>query len=251
MNIALLGYGKMGRIIEQEALLKGHTIGLKINSENTFLLKSGVLKEVDVAIDFSNPDSVLNNIYHAFDAGIPIVVGTTGWLNNWNMVAEDARCRNASLFYASNFSLGVNLFFQLNKVLGQMMNEFPEYEMEIRETHHTEKKDAPSGTALSLAHILLENIQRKKNWVNYLIKDTFQENDFDMKPIGKDQLPIYSFRVGNHPGQHEVRFISEEDEIIISHRAKSRKGFALGAIFAAEWLLDKKGVFTMEDLIKF
>lgn len=250
MKIALLGYGKMGKVLEEEAQKRGHTIELKINSHNAFLLQEGALKGMDIAIEFSNPHAVLDNIYHCFDADVPVIVGTTGWLKDWNQVSEDARCRNQTLFYASNFSLGVNLFFQLNTVLARIMNDFPEYEVSLTEIHHRQKKDSPSGTALTLAESILDNIPRKKGWNNTLdghphsqSKNILDSNDLF------SSLTIQSLREDSVPGIHEIHYTSEEDEIVIKHIAKNRKGFALGAIFAAEWIRGKKGIFTMKDLI--
>jgi 4-hydroxy-tetrahydrodipicolinate reductase len=256
MKIALLGYGKMGKVLEEEAEKRGHSIALKINSQNAYLLNEGALKGMDLAIEFSNPQTVLNNIYHCFDAGVPVVVGTTGWLQDWNQVVEDARCRKQALFYASNFSLGVNLFFQLNTVLARMMKDFPEYNVNMVEVHHRAKKDSPSGTALSLAESLLENLSRKSGWVNYL-DGTYhaQSNGSDTESLNKasekSPLEINSFREDPVPGIHEIHYTSEEDEIVIKHSAKNRRGFALGAIFAGEWIQDKSGIFTMKDLIGF
>ncbi len=264
MNIALLGYGKMGKVLEEEAIKRGHVIVLKINSQNSHLLNEGALKGVDVAIEFSNPETVLENIYHCFDYNVPIVVGTTGWLEHWDLVTEDARCRDQTLFFASNFSLGVNLFFQLNTVLAKMMNEFPEYGVSLLEIHHKQKKDSPSGTALTLADSILEHLARKKGWVDFLSDGGTQSPEWHSKSISEEKainemnvsedstpLEIYSHRIDPNPGTHEVIYSSEEDEIRISHMAKNRRGFALGAIFAAEWVLGKNGVFTMNDLMNY
>jgi len=250
MQIALLGYGKMGKVLEEEALKRGHQIGLKIDSKNAYLLNQGALKGMDVAIEFTNPNSVLENIYHCFDANVPVIVGTTGWLQHWNQVREDARCRNQSLFYASNFSMGVNLFFQLNTVLAKMMNEFPEYSVSMTEIHHRQKKDSPSGTALSLAESILQNISRKKGWTNTLDGVAHAQ---DLVNAREDTSPLFieSFREDPVPGIHEVHYTSDEDEIVIKHSAKNRKGFAIGALFASEWIQGKQGVFTMKDLIGF
>jgi len=250
MKIALLGYGKMGKVLEEEAKKRGHEIVLRIDSKNAYLLNEGALKEADLAIEFTSPGTVVDNIYHCFDAGIPVIVGTTGWLEHWDLVVEDARCRNQSLFYSSNFSLGVNLFFQLNRVLAKMMNEFPEYEVSMTEIHHRAKKDSPSGTALSLAEGILENIPRKKGWVNELENSILSHSPGEFNP-SQDPLKIYSKREDPVPGIHEIHYTSDEDEIVILHSAKNRRGFAIGAIFAAEWILGKKGIFTMQDLLKF
>jgi len=249
MKIALLGYGKMGKVLEQEAIQRGHTIDLKITSQNADLLEKGALKGMDLAIEFSNPQTVVNNIYHCFDAGVPVVVGTTGWLKDWNQVTEDAKCRSQALFYASNFSLGVNLFFQLNIVLAKMMNEFPEYAVSMTEIHHRQKKDSPSGTALSLAEGILENLSRKKGWINTL--DGVHHTQSADLSNEQNPLDIQSLREDPVPGIHEIRYTSEEDEIVIKHSAKNRRGFALGAIFAGEWIQGKSGIFTMKDLIGY
>ncbi len=249
MKIALLGYGKMGKVLEEEAEKRGHTISVKINSSNEYLLTEGVLKEVDIAIEFSSPKTVVDHIYFCYDANIPVIVGTTGWLENWNLVTEDARCRNQALFFASNFSLGMNLFFQLNSVLSKMMNEFPEYEVSISETHHRDKKDSPSGTAITLADGIIENMIRKKGWngVGQINKIGYTQ------PMEEQESPIeiQSIRDGSVAGIHEIVYTSDQDEIVIKHTASSRIGFAQGAIFAAEWMLGKTGVYTMKDLMIF
>ncbi len=224
MKIALLGYGKMGKAIEQIALERGHEIVLKIGSSNKALITS---IKADVAIDFSLPSTVVENIKHCFNQDIPIVVGTTGWNDALKEIDTLCHSKKQSLLYASNFSIGVNLFFEMNKKLAELMNHFEQYDVSINETHHTEKLDAPSGTALSLAGQITTKIKRKT----------------------KENLNIFSHRKTNVIGDHLITYTSEIDQIELNHKAKNRKGFAQGAVLAAEWLIDKKGLFTMTDML--
>jgi 4-hydroxy-tetrahydrodipicolinate reductase len=235
MNIALIGYGKMGKEIEQIAISRGHTIVLKIGSANANYT-SEELKKADVAIEFSTPESAINNIYKCFATGVPIIVGTTGWLNKLDEVKQKCIEKNQTLFYASNYSIGVNLFFKLNTYLAKLMNPYPDYNVSIEEIHHVHKLDAPSGTAISLAHQVIEQIDSKQKWVN---ASSEKENE----------LSIVSKRIDEVPGTHTVTYSSTIDEINITHIAYNRKGFALGAIIAAEWAQNKKGVFGMNDLM--
>lgn len=239
LNIALLGYGKMGKEIEELALEAGHKIAVIIDNENDWNQKGSDLGKVDVAIDFSMPKTATSNIDKCFNANIPIVVGTTGWYTDFNKITKNCKEKNQSLFYATNFSLGVNIFSAINKKLAEIMNRFPDYEPSLSETHHTEKLDAPSGTAISLAKGILSQIERKTNWE---LKEENQE-------FSSDILPIKAYRIKNVPGTHEITYQSTVDEIKISHEAKSRKGFAKGALLAAEWVYNKKGVFNMTDLL--
>jgi 4-hydroxy-tetrahydrodipicolinate reductase len=245
MKIALLGYGKMGQIIEQFAVERGHEIVLKISSGNQAELTTANLSKADVAIDFSAPNTALNNIYACFDANLPIVVGTTGWYGQLQEVKNHCLSSNNTLLYGSNFSIGVNLFFHVNKVLAKLMNNFPAYEVQVEEIHHTQKLDAPSGTAMTIAEEIIGNLDRKKEWVNELVDTPFEE------VLKSDQLLIASQRIENVPGTHTVVYSSEVDEIELKHTAHSRAGFALGAVIAAEWLEHKQGFFNIADIFNF
>lgn len=237
MKIALSGYGKMGKEIEKIALERGHEIVVKFNDSDDWAGKEDKLAEADVAIEFSMPQSVVSNIFRCFDAEVPVVVGTTGWFGQLDHVKEVCRKHNRSILYASNFSIGVNLFFEANKVLAKLLNEHEGYEVELEETHHTAKVDSPSGTAITLANQIIDGLDRKDVWKN-------EKTDKDY------ELDIISHRVENVPGTHSVKYESDIDKIELIHTAKSRVGFAKGAVLAAEWLTDKKGVFTMTDLLK-
>ncbi len=238
MKIALIGYGKMGKAIEEIAVSQGHAIVLKVSVDNLEDNTVEKLREADVAIEFTGPESAFYNILRCLDAGVPVVCGSTGWLSRLEEVREYCRQKNGAFLYASNFSVGVNLFFELNKVLAAMMAPHPEYGSRITEIHHTEKKDAPSGTAITLAEQVLEKIKRKKGWVNH-ISDNL------------DELEILSERVDPAPGTHIVDYSSGIDTITITHTAHSRKGFASGAVLAAEFLAGKKGIFRMSDVLGF
>jgi len=238
MRILILGYGKMGKAIEEIAEERGHTIAHKININNTQALKFIDSKDVDVAIEFSQPDSASENITYCLEHNIPVVSGTTGWLDKKDEIEALCSSKNGTFFYASNFSLGVNLFFKLNDILAQMMKQQQSYNVEITEIHHTEKLDSPSGTAITLAEGLISNHSSKTEWIN---EHSDEEN----------VLPIISKREPNVPGTHLIKYISDVDEIEIKHTAKSRTGFALGAVLVAEWILDKKGVLSMKDFMKF
>lgn len=238
MNIALIGYGKMGKEIEQIALSRGHQIVLKVDAANAATYSIDELKKADVAIEFSIPESAISNIYKCFDANVPVVVGTTGWLSKLDEVKKLCDSKSQTLFYASNYSIGVNLFFQLNKQLAKLMNNYPEYTIQMEEIHHVHKLDAPSGTAISLANQIIEQNSIKQKWVNEAEKST-------------DELSIISKRIDEVPGTHTVTYSSQVDEINITHIAHNRKGFALGAVIAAEWVKDKKGVFGMDELMNF
>jgi len=245
MRIAILGYGKMGRIIEQFATERGHEIVLKVNVDNTEDLTISNLKKADVAIDFSTPDSALSNIELCFDAGVPVVVGTTGWYGHLQTVKNKCVEGNNTLLYASNFSIGVNVFFFVNKVLAKIMNRYPQYEVQVEEIHHTQKLDSPSGTAMTIAEGILSELDRKNEWVNELIGSG---EEFIVKP---DQLLIESHRIEDVPGTHTVIYSSEVDDIEFKHKAHSRAGFALGAVLAAEWLEDKTGFYNITDMFDF
>jgi 4-hydroxy-tetrahydrodipicolinate reductase len=237
MNIALIGYGRMGKEIEKIAISRGHKIGLKIDITNQNDLSIENLQKCDVAIEFTIPDSAINNYKLCFEAGIPVVSGTTGWLDKKDEVYSKCAETNGTFFYGSNFSVGVNLFFELNKKLADLMAPRKEYDVEMTEVHHTQKLDAPSGTAISLADDILETLPTKTSWVN---DTTPKENEMNIK----------SERVGQVPGIHTVKYESEIDFVEITHSAKSRKGFAFGAVLAAEFCLENKGILTMKDLLK-
>ena len=236
MKIALIGYGKMGKEIEKIALERGHTVPLIIDINNQNDLSVSNLKDIDAVIEFSIPDSAYKNYLCCFDANVPVVSGTTGWLDKYSEIVEICNSKKKGFFYASNYSLGVNLFFALNKRLAQLMNPFPEYDVVLEEIHHTQKLDAPSGTAITLADDIVSSIDRKKTWCL---------NDFK----STDDLQIVAKRLGKVPGTHTISYDSDVDSIEISHVAKSRKGFALGAVLAAEFIKGKTGVYGMNDLL--
>lgn len=237
MNIALVGYGKMGHEIERIALERGHTIVCIIDIDNRHDFMSEAFRSAHVAIEFSRPDAAIENYRKCFQAGVPVVSGTTGWLEHKEEI-EQACKQGQTFFYASNYSLGVNLFFSLNKRLAEMMNGFPVYDLHLREVHHTQKLDAPSGTAITLAEDIIERLDRKQLWV-------------DHKTNNPDELVILSERTGEVPGYHEIVYESIVDTITISHNAKSRVGFALGAVLAAEFTATHKGYLGMNDLLGF
>lgn len=245
MNIALIGYGKMGQIIERFAIDRGHEVVLKISVDNLEDLTAANLKKADVAIDFSAPDAAIGNIYACFDANVPLVVGTTGWYGQLQQIKNECLNGNNSLLYGSNFSIGVNLFFHINEVLATLMNDYPAYEVQVEEIHHTQKLDSPSGTAMTLAEGIIDHIDRKSEWVNELEGQELTE------VLKKEQLLISSDRIENVPGTHTVVYSSEVDEIAIKHTAHSRAGFALGAIIAAEWLQHKQGFYNISDIFNF
>lgn len=230
MKIALLGYGKMGKTIEQLAIERGHTIVLK-TSRNSNTLE---LNNADVAIDFSVPSAAFNNIKTCLEHQIPVISGTTGWLDQYNEVLEICTANNGTFLYASNFSLGVNLFFELNKKLSQLVANRPEYKVALEEIHHTQKLDAPSGTAISLAEDIINN----SNYTGWTLNSP-----------ESSEIPITAKRIEHVPGTHSITYNSDIDSIEITHTAHNRKGFALGAIVAAEWIASKKGVFTMQDVL--
>ena len=248
MKLALLGYGKMGQIIEKIATDRKHEIVLKIDYNNLNELTPENLAKADVAIEFSTPGTVLGNIKQCFNAGTPIVVGTTGWYNQLPQVKEICEEGGHTLLYASNFSIGVNVFFYVNKVLAKLMNNYPYYDVQVEEIHHTQKLDSPSGTGITIAEGIIENLDRKKEWVNVLTTDGDETADDN---VNADQLLIESFRIDSVPGTHTVLYDSEVDTIELKHTAHNRNGFALGAVMAAEWLSDKKGFHSIEDMFNF
>ncbi len=237
MRIALFGYGKMGKEIEQIALQRGYEIALKIDLNNAETFSEGELKKCDAAIEFSIPRTAISNMNKCFDAGVPVVVGTTGWYDKVEEVKKVCKEKNGCLFYASNFSVGVNIFFKVNEQLAKMMNNYTDYKISLQEIHHVHKLDSPSGTGISLANQIMKNIPKKTKWVN---EKTEKENE----------LEIISKRIEEVPGTHTVKYYSAIDDIEITHKAHSRKGFALGAVLAAEFIKGKKGIFGMNDLLK-
>ena len=236
MKIALIGYGKMGKAIESIALNKGHEIVLKIDIQNNQDFTEAALQKADVAIEFTGPHSAYENVKKCIAWGVPVVSGSTGWLDKWNEVKDLCDEKNGTLIYSSNYSIGVNLFFELNKQLAQLMESYDSYDVSMTEVHHTEKKDAPSGTAISLAEQILTNLGRKNKWVN-----TASGNS--------NELVIQSERIDPAPGTHMVKYSSEVDDIEIIHTAHTRVGFASGAVLAAEFAFEKKGIFTMKDVL--
>jgi len=246
MKIALIGYGKMGKAIERLAVKSGHEIVLKVNSENRSTFSAADLKDADVAIEFSKPDQVSKNIMIAFEANVPVVCGTTGWSAQMEEVEKFCQANGKTFFYASNYSIGVNLFYVINMRLAELMNSQPQYdEVLLHESHHTAKLDSPSGTAIALAKQILAEVKRLKHWVNYKADESI-----DLHGDSDDELPIFSTREEDTIGTHIVKYFSDTDEIEIIHKALSRDGFALGALQAAEWVKGKKGVFGMNDLLK-
>ncbi len=247
MKIALLGYGKMGKIIEKIALSRKHEIVLTINNENLHELTAENLQKADAVIEFTRPDSVLTNIEHCFNAGVPIVVGTTGWYDKMDEVKQQCEDSDASLMYATNFSVGVNIFFHINRVLAKVMNNYPYYDVQVEEIHHMQKLDAPSGTAITIAEGIIDNLESKKDWVNVLTTDDSNDDD----NIKADELLIESMRIDSVPGTHTVIYDSEVDTIEFKHTAHNRNGFALGAVLAAEWIADKKGFYSVDAMFDF
>jgi 4-hydroxy-tetrahydrodipicolinate reductase len=236
MKIALIGYGKMGKTLERVAMSKGHEVVLRIDVNNRQDFDR--LSEVDVAIEFTRPESAVANLEKCIATGVPVVCGTTGWLAEYERVADLCRTQKSGFFYASNYSIGVNIFFEINRRLADMMNGYPMYDVSMEEIHHTQKLDAPSGTAITLAEGIFDNLARKTNWVC----------GTEGSP---SDLAITAKRIDPAPGTHIVRYDSPIDSIEITHTAHSREGFATGAVLAAEWLAGKKGVFSMKDLLGF
>jgi len=238
MKIALVGYGKMGHAIEAIALQRGHEIVLRVSVDNLEDNSAENIRKADVAIEFTGPESAFDNIIRCMDAGVPVVSGSTGWLDRYEEVKAYCLAGNKTFLYASNFSVGVNIFFEVNKRLAELMAPHPGYDVSITEVHHTAKRDAPSGTAITLANDLLEKFPRKKGWVNH-ISDNL------------DELSIISERVDPAPGTHIIKYHSSIDDIEIIHTAHNRQGFAMGAVLAAEFVRDKKGIFSMKDVLGF
>jgi len=241
MKIALIGYGKMGRIIEQIALQRGHTIVAAIDINNQDDIHSEAFLSADVAIEFTTPATAYDNYQRCFAAGIPVVTGTTGWTKRIGEIKKQCEEEGKTFFYASNFSIGVNILFAVNRFLAKIMNQFPAYDVDMTEIHHIHKLDAPSGTAITLAEGILGEMSRKETWL--LVREGEMNNP--------EELLISALREDEVPGTHEVRYDSSVDTITIRHEAKSRAGFALGAVLAAEFTVGKKGFLQMSDLLDF
>lgn len=240
MNILILGYGKMGKIISEIAETRGHTIAAKINIDNRHELDQLDPKAIDAAIEFSQPEAAIENIKWAIERGIPVISGTTGWISKKPEINRYTLEKNGAFFYASNYSIGVNVFFKVNEFLAKLMKETTGYSVSMEEIHHTEKKDAPSGTAITLAQGIIKNSTTLQNW--HLVGE---------KEDSPNSLPITTKRIDPAPGTHIVKYSSKIDDIEISHTAHSREGFALGAVLVAEWIPGKTGVLSMDDFLKF
>lgn len=236
MRIALIGYGKMGRMIEELAISRGHEIVLRVGIENVGEFTSENLQQANVAIEFTAPESAFPNVMKCLEAGVPVVSGSTGWNNHIAEAKAYCQNQNGSFIHSSNYSIGVNLFFELNKQLARLMAAHTEYKVSIREIHHTQKKDAPSGTAVTLAELVIANLPGKTSWA---LGDNNQPS----------VIPITAERIDPAPGTHHVKYASDIDDIEIIHTAHNRKGFALGAILAAEYIAGRKGVFSMSDVL--
>lgn len=234
MNIALLGYGRMGKEIEQVALERGHSIVLKTKDSNYM---DDELAMADVAIEFTRPESAVENIYRCFDNDVPVVVGTTGWYDEFEAVRDQCIQQNQALFHATNFSLGVNIFFEVNRQLAKLMNPHNSYDVSVEEIHHVHKLDSPSGTAITITDGIVDELDRKSHWVE------------GKKPENSEGIEIIAKRENEVPGTHIVHYQSDIDHIEIKHEAHNRKGFALGSVLAAEWVQGRGGVFTMKDLL--
>ena len=235
MRVAIIGYGKMGHEIEQVLLERGHSVALIIDQDNAHDLRAEKLAGVDVAIEFTTPATAYTNVRTCIECGTPVVSGTTGWHDRLAELQALCRERGSSMIWSSNYSLGVNITFRLNRYLAELMNRFEGYNVAIEEIHHTQKKDAPSGTAISLANDILERVERKQRWLNEPTEEA-------------DAIEITSLREGMVPGTHTVTYTSPDDEIVIKHTLFSRRALALGAVVAAEFIATRKGVFTIDDL---
>lgn len=243
MRVAIIGYGKMGRTVERIARDRGHEVVAIVDVGDDAAFESTAFASADVAIEFTMPDAAVDNYRKSWRAGVPVVSGTTGWIGQLPALRQEIEKNGHTLFWASNFSLGVNIFFELNRRLAAIMNSYPVYDVRIKEIHHTEKKDAPSGTAITLAEDIISNLDRKTSW-------QLADNDIQ-QPIVGSKLPIDAVREGKVPGTHIVEYYSESDSVTIRHEAFSRDGFALGAVIAAEFVVGKTGFFTMCDLMNF
>jgi len=236
MNIAIIGYGKMGKAVEDVAIEKGHRIAARIDAEEDWNKNLGKLKSADIAIEFSTPAAVTSNITKCFHLNIPIVTGTTGWDSQMEEIKDVCKKNNQALLKSSNFSIGVNVFFKINQHLASFMNMLDKFDVAIEETHHTNKLDKPSGTALKLSEDILQRLDRKKDWVN-------------RPTLNASEIPVISHRIADVSGIHQIRYESDTDIIELKHTAKNRIGFARGAVLAAEWLGGRKGFFTMDDML--
>jgi 4-hydroxy-tetrahydrodipicolinate reductase len=242
MNIALIGYGKMGKAIEQIALQRGHTIVLRIDINNVADFTAVNMEKADAAIEFTAPHTAFENISKCINFGVPVICGSTGWTERIDEIKNLCKEKNGTFLYASNYSVGVNIFFEVNKRLAQLMAPHDEYNVSMTEIHHTEKKDAPSGTAITLAEQILQENKRKTKWVN-----TISPSDSNL--VNANELEIKSERIDPAPGTHSIKYSSPVDDIEIIHTAHNRTGFALGAVLAAEFVHNKKGVFSMKDVL--
>jgi len=262
MKIALIGYGKMGHIIEEIALSRGHEVVCAIDINNQEDFESEAFRTADVAIEFTTPKTCFGNVAKCLEAGVPVVVGSTGWYDQLPQVKADVEKANGSLFWASNFSIGVNVFVAMQKFMARIMNGYPQYDVTLEETHHIHKLDSPSGTAITIANAITDNLDRKQTWKETAAIWQHEDRSVDVarnaevgtafQKHNADELEVIAFRRGEVPGIHTVVYDSEVDTITMTHSAKSRRGFALGAVVAAEWMKDgKKGVYTMTDLMKF
>ncbi len=236
MNVAIIGYGKMGRMIEKILQERGHAIGMVVDVDNACYFTPESLQGIDVAIEFSAPEAAFGNVCTCIEARVPVVCGTTAWLDRYAEAEALCRERGGAFFYASNYSIGVNLTFRLNRILARMMNPFGQYDVTIEEVHHTQKKDAPSGTAITMAEGVLEGLDRKTEWVG---RTTTEPGELEVVAIRRSVVP----------GTHTVTYESDCDYISLTHSAKSREGFARGAVAAAEFICGKKGIFTMDDML--
>jgi 4-hydroxy-tetrahydrodipicolinate reductase len=241
MRIAIVGYGRMGQAVEKEAVLRGHEITVRIGKDNVDALNELNRKSTDAVIEFTHPESAMGNFRHLIPSGLPIVTGTTGWLDEMAEVKELVAKYNSAFLYSSNFSPGVNILFRMNQMLARIMNNYPEFDAYVEESHHRHKKDAPSGTAISLAEQILEGLDAKTAWVSDAMRN---------RPPLPEELSIASTRAGEIIGKHSVSYISEIEELKISHQAFNRRGFALGAVLAAEWLGGKQGFYNFTDIFE-
>lgn len=245
MKIVLLGYGKMGQLIERFAMKRGHEVVLIVDERNRDSITSEDLEDAGMAIDFSTPNAALENISLCFESNLPLVVGTTGWYEHLDEVKDTCLEADQALLYGSNFSIGVNIFFHINKMLAKAVNPYKQYDVQVEEIHHIHKLDAPSGTAITIAEGILENSDEKKSWVNSV------EGSGEEVIPKPNELLIESLRIEEVPGTHTVLYSSEVDQIEFKHTAHSREGFALGAVIAAEWLFGKKGFYQVTEMFDF
>ncbi len=247
MKAAIIGYGKMGKEIEKMLLARGHEVVLKIDVDNAADLNAGNLAGVDVAIEFTSPTTACGNVRKCLGCGVPVVCGSTGWNEGVEQMKEYCRSVDGTFFYSSNYSIGMNIMFKLNRTLASIMNALPGYEVKIEETHHIHKLDSPSGTAVTLAEDILKSVERKTSWVNTLAT----AGEAGTAKVTSEEVEIVSYREGEVPGTHTVIYDSEADTLEVKHTAKSRLGLVLGAVMAAEFVIGKKGVFSMDDMLNF